>query len=123
MACITLACFVIGFWSSLFGSEALTLLCYAGSITIAAGLTGRFLSWSVGWGGLAISWGQIVPVYVLYGLSSELAEPTRSTGGMAGLALTVVALVVFSPLPLAASFVGARLRKLGEQKVDSAGRA
>jgi hypothetical protein len=62
------------------------------------------------WGALLITWSQSVFVYFHLAFSGEIAQPSRSTGGMVTWGIVTIFLFMFSPVPAVASWVGKRLR-------------
>lgn len=72
------------------------------------------------WGALLITWTQSLFVYHQLAVSGEIEHPGRSTGGMVTWAIPTIFLVLFSPVPAAASWVGRRLRRKFLQRGEAA---
>jgi hypothetical protein len=60
-------------------------------------------------GALLMTWSQSLFVYFHLALSGEIAQPSRSTGGMVTWGIVTVFLFIFSPVPAVASWLGKRL--------------
>jgi hypothetical protein len=85
-------------------------LCWFGALTIAGFASGAMWPRCAIWGALLITWSQSLFVYLQLAASGEIAQPSRSTGGMVTWGIVTCFLIVFSPVPAAASSVGKRLR-------------
>lgn len=92
------------------GSGRLYLGWFA-ALTVAGFATGGLWPRCAIWGALLITWSQSAFVYSQLAASGEIAHPGRSTGGMVTWAIATTFLVLFSPVPAAASWVGMRLRR------------
>jgi len=85
-------------------------LCWFGALTIAGFASGAVWPRCAIWGALLITGSQSVFVYLQLAASGEIAQPSRSTGGMVTWGIVTAFLLMFSPVPAAASWVGKRLR-------------
>lgn len=80
------------------------------ALTVAGIASGAVWPRCAIWGGLLITWLQSLFVYLQLAASGEIAQPSRSTGGMVTWFIATVFLIAFSPVPAAASWMGKCLR-------------
>ena len=92
-----------------------------GALTIAGFASGAVWPRCAIWGALLITWSQSLFVYLQLAASGEIAQPSRSTGGMVTWGIVTIFLLMFSPVPAAASWMGKRLRLKPAQQAAAAG--
>ena len=114
LVALSLSCFGAAWLSQRFG-EGPQYFTWLGSLIVAGFVSGRLWPRSVVWGALLITWSQSAFVYWQLAASGEIAHPSRSTGGMVSWGIVTALLVVFSPLPALASWVGWMLQKPAKQ--------
>jgi hypothetical protein len=109
LATMSVLCFGASMLASGRGSGSL-YLGWFGALTIAGFVSGAMWPRCAIWGALLTTWSQSLFVYLQLAASGEIAQPSRSTGGMVTWGIVTVFLFVFSPVPAAASWVGKKLR-------------
>jgi hypothetical protein len=114
LVALSLLCFGAAWISRRLG-EGPQYFLWFGSLIVAGFVSGRLWPRSVVWGALLITWSQSAFVYWQLAHSGEIAHPTRSTGGMVSWGIVTTLLVMFSPFPALASWVGWLLRKPAKQ--------